>query len=447
MASHRAPEEHALLIAILERLVAITKNSVWPGFAPAAMPLAITINDADSTWRTSPSSDTTVAVESSVKIPGSQTMTRFPGIDPRIVANSVADFDGVPTATVIVPAGALANGADTGWRELASLAGLAAHELFHVFQAEAGFAPGGNEAVLLTAPWDDPEALALARAECTALRRAVNSREDEHAYAALRDAVALRRARATQVPEELFEYIRATEFKEGTARYVQARACWDDDPPDRAFWMGETSQDLRRGCYDSGLAWCLLLDRFGPPEWKAAVASSDGTNLDTLAVSLAGKQATWATGTWRDLLPLAIADIDRERTSRGQRLASLRSPERGHAVVRAAPGLELVVAGFDPINVSVCDAATVIHERYLELEAGNASLTVLGMAAITTSSGDHLLFAGLSGAELCGDGEGAGVWPDARLRISGDHTVTKRADGTLVIELGTPPGVPRCQPS
>lgn len=444
MASHRAPDEHAFLVDVLERLVAITKNPVWPGFAPAAIPLAIAIHDADSTWRTSPLSDATVAAESSVKVPGSQTMTRFPGIDPRIVANSVADFDGVRTATVIVPAGALAHGAGTGWN---GVAGLAAHELFHVHQAEAGFAPGGNEAVLLTAPWDDPEMLALTRAEWTALRRAVSSREDEHAYAALRDAVKLRRERAARLPEEILEYLRATELKEGTARYVQARAYWGDETPDLASSMDEQSLDLRRACYDTGLAWCLLLDRFGPPVWKAAVSSLDGTSLDALAVSLVGKQATETAGTWRDLLPAAIADLARERTSRGQRLASLRAPERAHAVVKAAPGLDLVVAGFDPINVSVCDAATVVHERYLELEAGDASLTVPDMTAITTSDGDHPLFAALRGAELCGDDEGAGVWPDARLRIEGEHTVTIRDDGTLTIELGTPPGVPRCQPS
>lgn len=433
MPSLGASDEHALLVAVLERLVAITENPVWPGFTPATMPLAIAIHDADSTWRTSP--DASAAAESSVQVSRSQTMTRVPRIDPRIVANSVADFDRVPTATVIVPAGGLANGADTGWTDVA---GLAAHELFHVHQAEAGFAPGGNEAVLLTAPWDDPEALALARAEWTALRRAVSSWGGEHAYAALRDAVALRRERAAHLPEELIEYVRATECKEGTARYVQTRACWGGETPDLALSMGERSLDLRRACYDSGLAWCLLLDRFGPPVWKAAVASPDGTSLDALAVSLAGKQATETAGAWRDLLPAAIANIDRERTSRGQRLASLRSPERAHAAVRPAPGLDLVVAGFDPINVSVCDAATVIHDRYLALAAGDASLTVLGMAAITTSDEDHPLFAGLRGAELCGDDEGAGVWLDGRLRISGDHTVTELADGTIIVVLGVP---------
>jgi hypothetical protein len=436
MSSHGAAQEHALLVAVLERLVAITKHPVWPGFAPATMPLAIAIIDAESTWRTSPSPDTIASAQSTAKVPGSQTMLRSPGIDPRIVANFVADFDGIPTATVIVPAGAVPNGADTGWNEIA---GLAAHELFHVYQAENGFAPGGNEAVLLTAPWDDPEGLALAWAEWTALRRAVSSREDERAYAALPDAVALRRERAAHLPEEMLEYIRATEFKEGTARYVQARAR-RDDPSDYASWMSEQSLDLRRKCYDSRLAWCLLLDRFGPPEWKATVSSSPGTSLDEMAVSLAGGRATEAAGSWRDLIPSTGDNIERERAHRDQRLSSLRSPKRGHAVVRPAPGLDLVVAGFDPINVSVCDAATVVHERYLALAAGDASLTMLDMAAITTSNGDHPLFAGLREAEICGSEEGAGVWLDPRLRIEGDHRVAERADGTLIIELGTPPG-------
>jgi len=428
-------QERARLGAVLERLVAITENPVWPGFTPATLPLAIAIHDAESTWRTSPSSDATVTAESSMKAPGSRTLLRFPGIDPRIVANSVADFDGVPTATVIVPTGDLANGAGTGWDEGTGLAGLVAHELFHVHQAEAGFAPGGNEAVLLSAPWDDPKSLALARAEWTALRRAASSGEDERAFAALRDALALRRERAAYLSDELMAYIRATECKEGTARYVQTRACWGDETPDIASLMGEPSLDLRQRCYDSGLAWCLLLDRFGPPAWTAAVTASHRTSLDEIAGSLAGDQATEVADSWRALLPEATAEIEHERTSRGRRLASLRSPNRGHALVRPAPGLDLVVSGFDPMNVSVCDAATVVHERYLVLAAGNASLTVLNMAAITTSSGDHPLFAGLRDAEICGDDDGAGVWPDGRLRIDGDHTVTKLADGTITIVL------------
>lgn len=442
MSSHGMFQEHALLVAVLERLVATTENSVWPSFTPATMPLAIAIHDAGSTWRTSP--DATVAGDSSVQVPRGQTMTRTPGIDPRVVANSVADFDGVPTATVIVPTGELTDGADTGWIEVA---GLAAHELFHVYQAEAGFAPGGNEAVLLTAPWDDPELLALARAEQTALRRAVAFSDDRRAYSAFRDAVTLRRERAVHLPEEILEYIQATELKEGTAHYVQTRAYGGDHTPDFASTMGEQSLALRRQCYDSGLSWCLLLDRFGPPEWKAAVASPDGTSLDALAALLGGGQVIELAGTWRDFLPSAITDIERERARRERRLASLRSPKRVHAMVMPAPGLDLVVAGFDPINVSVCDSATVVHERYLELEAGDASLTVLDMAAITTSDGDHPLFAGLRDAEICGDGDGTWVWPDTCLRTEGEHTVTVRDDGTVIIELGTPPGVPRWQPS
>ncbi len=105
-------------------------------------------------------------------------------------------------------------------------------------------------------------------------------------------------------------------------------------------------------------------------------------------------------------------------------------------MVKAAPGLDLVVARFDPINVSVCEATTVVHERYLELEAGDASLTVLDMAAITISDGDHPLFARLRAAEICGDEDGAWVWTNSRLRIRGEHTVTLQDDGTVTIELG-----------
>lgn len=114
MSSHGMSQEHALLAAVLERLVSITKSSVWPEFPPATMPLAIAITDAESTWRTSPLPEGVVVAKSSVQVPESQTMSRFAGIDPRIVANSVADFDGVPTATVIVPAEALAAGAGPG---------------------------------------------------------------------------------------------------------------------------------------------------------------------------------------------------------------------------------------------------------------------------------------------------------------------------------------------
>jgi hypothetical protein len=429
--------ERALLGAVLERLVAITKNPVWPDFAPAIMPLAIAIHDAESMWRTSPSSDATVAAESSVKVPGSQAMVRFPGIDPRIVANSMVDFDGVSTATVIVPAEAATDAVDTGWNRYA---GLAAHELFHVHQAERGFARPANEAVPLTMSWDDPERLALARAEWLALRRAVESPEDDLARAAFREAVALRRARAARLPDEELAYVRAVERMEGTARYVEVRA--REDLQERVSWMGQTSLDMRRRCYDTGLAWCLMLDRFGSSDWKSAVAtshSSKALHLDEMAASLDERDIARAAAldSWKALVPAARDDIARERFRREGRLASLRSPDRARAAVRAAPGLDLLVTGFDPMNVLSYDSATVVHERYLSLTAGDATVTVLDLPAITTSAGDHPLFAGLRDAEIVGEAAGSWEWPDSRVRIEGSHTIAEGNDG-LTIVLGAP---------
>lgn len=430
--------ERALLAAIVERLAVITKQPMWPEFRPATMPLAVAMCDAGSTWRVSWPPASILPPDATMEVVAGQPAIRFPEIDSRIVANSVADSDGVPTATVIVPPGAMAADAGSGWNRYV---GIAAHELFHVHQAERGFAPGGNEAALLTFPWDDPASLALARAEWSALRRAVDAQEAADAQSAAQDALALRRERIARLSEEELAYVRATELKEGTARYVEARTLWDE-PPNNAFRMDEAGLELRYRCYDTGLAWCLLLDRVDPDDWKVALLTrSDGAvHLDEIVMAALSDRGDGGKdpGSWLDFVPAATDDIARERTSRSRLLASLRSPRRARAVVRAAPGLELLVAGFDPLNVLAIDATTVVHERYLELTAGDATMTVLDRSAITTSKGDHPLFAGLLETEVVGEVGPAPISSSFGLGIEGSHEITEGNDAGVVIVLGAP---------
>lgn len=439
MSSQGAVWERALLAAILERLAAITAQPVWPEFRPAALPLAVAIRDAGSTWRLSPP-DSARSPGTTIEVVAGQTVMRLPQIDPRIVANSVADFDGVPAATVIVPPGAMTPDVDDGWNRYV---GIAAHELFHVHQAEMGFAPGGNEAVLLTLSRNDPCRLAMARAEWSALRRAVETREAAPPGSTVREAIALRRERIKQLSAEELAYVRATELKEGTARYVEARTR-GSSPPDADFWMDEAGLELRYRCYDTGMAWCLLLNRFGPDDWKAPIAAhaGDGWSLDEMAMATLPDrgEASEAPASWEDLVPTTTDDIARERSRRAELVASLRSPGKTRVVVSAAPGLDLLVEGFDPLNVLSLDSATVLHERYLALAAGDTTLTILDRPAITTSSsnGDHPLFAGLREAEVFGDVNVSLVLPATGLRIEGPHHITEGTDGVVTIVLGAP---------
>ena len=109
--------------------------------------------------------------------------------------------------------------------DLDSLAGIAIHEAFHVYQfGNPSVWPFANEADRFFYPVTDVDLMALRRQEIEALRRAIESTSLDAKMGWAKRAVRARQERFARMDTRLVEYERRTEKVEGLAAYVEAMA-------------------------------------------------------------------------------------------------------------------------------------------------------------------------------------------------------------------------------
>jgi hypothetical protein len=131
------------IIAEVDRLAGM---ELWPGFDPAAVPVAI--YDGENTLLFRHPAPPTGFYES----PEHPGVLRYAGRHPSVAANTSIELNGVRTATLMPGA----EGASLRRR-----AGLLIHEAFHVFQREHHPGWSADEAELFAYPVADAELLAL----------------------------------------------------------------------------------------------------------------------------------------------------------------------------------------------------------------------------------------------------------------------------------------------
>ncbi|HEX6941078.1 MAG TPA: hypothetical protein VF158_16795, partial [Longimicrobiales bacterium] len=252
--------ERALAIAReVERVAA--DRTLWPGFDPLAIPLAIYAGGRTYLFRhpTPP--------EGFAPLVGAEPeATVFEGRHPSVVGNTSAGIGGVMTATLLADA---APGESRGVRELAA---VALHEAFHVFQRARHPGWVGNEGDMLLYPVDDARLLALRRRESAALRRALAAADDGSAACWTRLALEARRERFAAMDSAFSTYERLTELNEGLATYLQLRAAGRTTVEVPA--TGFPPAAVRDRIYAIGPALAFLLDRFRPG-WQATLEDDD----------------------------------------------------------------------------------------------------------------------------------------------------------------------------
>ena len=405
-------------------------DGLWPGFDPLAVPLAVYDGDRTYLFRhpSPPDGFDRVPVE-----PGTYA---YDGRHPAVTANTNAEVGGVGTATVLL---------DRRDRSPASLAPLAVHEAFHVFQRERHPTWTANEADLFVYPSDDVAALALRRLETDAFRRALSTGADDVACWSRR-ALALRAERYARLDSASVAYERGTELNEGLAVYVEGRAAGRatvDLAPD-AYGPA----DVRRRAYATGAALALLLDQ-AAPGWHRAFGLN-GRPLDAaLGQALGeGRTCSFSAAETSEAEGRARADVDALAAARAERLAAFEDRPGWRVVVEAA-GQPLWPQGFDPLNVERVGAARVLHARFLRLgnEAGHLEAIDGGAAdveALTEGAGPHPLFNGVVRVVLTGlpapevnEAGGAVVVsaPGFTAAFDGAHVV--REGRTVTVRLGS----------
>lgn len=369
-------------------------DTLWPGFRPLAIPLAI--YDGQQTWlfrHPSPPAPFT-------PVPGSDLGAwAMSGREPAVTSNSSAKVGGTATATLLID-GSRAN------RSATELAATAIHEAFHVYQRAHHAGWVGNEGDLLTYPVDNADLLALRRIETEALRRALANQQASGAACWAAVALAARRERFAAMDSSYAAYERLTELNEGLATYVQLRATGAvtvEIPPGEFLAEG-----VRLRAYTVGPALAFLLDRVAPG-WRPGLEATGGPALDLLLASAVDSAAPPATCA---LTPADSAELRRRarldaaavRAGWAERVRAFDTLPGWRVLVQSAAGQPLWPEGFDPLNVDRTDNG-LIHTRFLKLGNANGRITALDegdadIEARTVPAGQHPLFNGVSWVEV-----------------------------------------------
>lgn len=421
-AARPADQSPAIALEGEVRRIVATRGTLWPGFDPLAVPLAV--YDGERTFLFRHPAPPAGFRALSAATPATQVRD---GRDDAITANSSAEIGGVPTATLMLDR-------PTPGGSILDFAPVAIHEQFHVDQRARHPAWIANEADLFTYPTDSADLLTLRRLESDALRQALAATEEASAACWSRGALALRRQRFALMEPMFAAYERGTEMNEGLATYVQLRAAGrrSVDSPPGEFGPAE----VRLRAYSTGPALALLLDRFAPA-WPARFEADDRQSLDgalTVAVG-AGEVCTAGAAATTAAMRKAQADIATLVEVRARKLATFERRAGRRIVVESGGGEPMWPQGFDPLNVDRLGTERVLHTRFLRLGNGAGKLAVLDAAALTEGVGPHPLFQGVRRVVLTGMDEPVVTEADGTVRLRAPG-VTLQFKGAKVARVG-----------
>jgi hypothetical protein len=364
-------------LAIEDAVGRIAARSLWPGFEPATIPLAIFDGEKTYLFRHFK------PPEGFEPVPGRARTSVYAGRFPAVTANTSVEIGGRTCAT-LMPA--------TAAQETEEAAAVAIHEAFHVFQRKEHPAWSANEFDLLVYPFDDSEVLALRILETKALQRALEREGKTTCWASV--ARETRRDRFREMPAEAAAYERRSELNEGLARYVQNQAAGQAPDTSTTF----LPEEMRARTYWTGSVLGAILDRLDP-DWKKRLEEDDDKSLDTLlANAVAAKPppapCTFSVAEKAAAKAAADAAVEQLRDRRRQRRSELLDGE-GWTLVFEAPDKPFQSAGFDPWNVLVMGGGEILHERYLKLQAGEDTIEILDHPSFTEGAGEHPLTQGV----------------------------------------------------
>lgn len=394
--------------AVMDEVDRMAAAELWPGFGPRRIPAAIYDGRNTLLFR-HPNPP-----EGFVSLSSRQNVWAFAGRHDSVTANAPVKLNGVWTATALLTPERRVTTRDA--------AATVVHEMFHVFQRERHAEWQANELDLFAYPFDDAEVLRLRRLESEALRRAAGDKIAPRAAACwAASAIELRRARFARMPKGSVAYERASEFNEGLAEYVEARAAGrrGSGLPPREF----AAEEIRHRVYLTGRALAVLLDRFSP-RWKQQIEAGEKRSLDELLEAALPRAA-------RCELPATVREAARLRAQgdvaklNAEREAARRdylARDGWRLVLTSAEGLPLWPQGFDPLNLRRLTAAELLHTRHLKLGNDAGAIEILNRAALTEGAGEHPLFNGVRRLVV------AGLPAEPSVEESGGKTKITAAD-------------------
>jgi hypothetical protein len=421
--------------AILTTYDEIASASLWPGFLPDSVPLAV--YDGRTTYllrHPDPPADFS-------PVAGRPDLWSFAGHYDAVRANTSTEIGGALTATLL-------SGGDST-RSPATLAAVLVHEAFHVYQRQNHPDWWTNEFELFTYPVEDAGLLAERRLETEAVRRALGARDDTARACWTRCALALREARYTRMTDGSIAYERGSELIEGLAHYIQYLASAEGQtalPEGRTF----AADDVRPRTYAIGAAFATLLDSLAP-DWKAQLVRGAAASLDELLGQVPAVREVAACTFTADERTAARSQAEADIAELLDRRLALRSEFMAAAgprlVIEAADDALLRLEVFDPANVQRLGATEVLHTRWLVLSNAGSRLEVLDRSALSEGFGPHPLFngvrrltlTGLAGEPVVREVEGAVVVEAPGFEGSFAGARLQRDGATLIVRLVAAP--------
>jgi hypothetical protein len=375
-------------MAIEQGISKRAQESLWPGFEPKSVPLAIFDGKRTYLFRHPSPPD------------GYSPLAGYPnsfskdGRDAAITANTNVELGGEGTATLLLnpehPLGSV-NKATA----------VAVHEAFHVYQRAHHASWVGNEADLFTYPLDDPELLSLRRQETLGLRFALNAKNAKLRNCWIRTTLNARAKRFAGMDATFAAYERGTELNEGLATYVQHRVEGSTtvDVPEAGYPL----KSVRLRAYTTGLALAVLLDETYPG-WTALLEKDDKQTLDGMLSEVVhdGGACPIDSDAMGQIERRAKQDVVALKAERIEALAKFSSTPGWRVKVIAVNGQPLWPQGFDPLNLELLAQDRILHSRFVKLGNDSGRVETLGPHALTVAAGKHPLFEGVHSIEVVG---------------------------------------------
>ncbi|OJD71026.1 hypothetical protein [Bacillus sp. NH11B] len=260
------------------------------------------------------------------------------------------------------------------YEDYKSLYSILVHELFHGFQYVKGETRFANEIMGITYPLSK-ENVELRNQERTNLFSAVLENNIIKKKLYLNTFIALREKRAAKFNNYLL-YENLIETIEGPALYVELKAYSEKTPiayksvlkkyGQHLMDKYESTSDIRKSCYSSGLFMCLLLDEFSPG-WKESFWGKEETLYDIF------KQLS------DDFIKISNIEISPETEevinfaiqNRKNTFGNFEQQKGIHLFIEG----EITAKSFDPMNI-VPFENSLLHKNFIKVRINNEDYLV-----------------------------------------------------------------------
>ena len=361
---------------VMREHAVIAENSLWPGFDVEKIPVAV--YDSANTWLFF----SEIAPEGFTKADHDTGVFVFEGQFPMVRGNSVVRFGETWTATSVLSNYSRRTGEKYTPKDLA---GIIAHEQFHVFQRTKHPGWRQNDGVLLFYPEETKEALFLRRIEKEALKRAVLATDKRAITGWAITALDYRKERLDMIPALFGNYERDLQRTEGLSDYIERVARGVDPLNASNMTNGIAPAGVRDLGYWEGRWIAMILDRLSP-DWKTYIESNDTLFLeeilDSALVDSPFSKQTFSEGEISRLRLDSDRVFDDWQVKKAGEIESYKNLP-GYSMEISSVSSPLNIRIFEPLEIEILPERAVFHRLIFSAANQKGTMRILNHPSIT----------------------------------------------------------------